>query len=273
MVVKKIGLSVTGLLLVVTLFWFGAIPVLVHMSNGMLVIGDTQTHAISSSAASKFDAAGLEIESVVVVQSPICFGEAVGRFLDWWGTDLILLCNSNEDTLTHELAHNWVYDNTSNMLRARFLKRFNFPTWENYNTMWGMRGTEAAAEVIVWGVDADEPIVFHAASMKSVFEYSEAWLLLTSESTGMWTLEDRLKIERFEHITIIVAPQNEENSMSNKEINNEPTWAGGRKQGNGDALKNKNEPDNNIPLHTQAAGKDFKNRGNSFKTDSDMAQF
>lgn len=72
---------------------------------------------------------------------------------------VVVICNMNEDTLVHELAHAWVESNLSRSDKAAFLARRGLPTWSSHGYRWDLRGTEHAAEIIAWGLAPESELV------------------------------------------------------------------------------------------------------------------
>lgn len=67
-------------------------------------------------------------------------------------TNEVVLCRVDSETVLHELAHAWVAHNLDRSDRARFLDLRGLDRWNNQQDEWSTRGTEHAAEILVWAL-------------------------------------------------------------------------------------------------------------------------
>jgi hypothetical protein len=58
-------------------------------------------------------------------------------------------------TALHEMAHAWTDANVSAETREAFLGLRGLSAWNDWDLPWKERGTEAAAEVVAWGLGED----------------------------------------------------------------------------------------------------------------------
>jgi len=105
--------------------------------------------------------AGLELPEVTVVifdSLEQCNGR-VGRYDSV--TNILWMCQLDGDTMLHELAHAWVDLNLTEADHAEFVALRNVDAWNDRSEPWGTRGTEHAAEVIVWALSySDKTVVW-----------------------------------------------------------------------------------------------------------------
>lgn len=181
----------------VTGIWLG-LSAVTQLNGGLLVLGGPQLQQQVVDAAGKFDAAGLNVDSLIITRSPLCWDDGItGEFINLWPVDLVITCGDNRFTLTHELAHNWIYDNVSQANRDVFMTRFDIPNWNNKQTVWRERGTEATAETVVWIVDPDRFVWKLPTNMKGDSDLGTGWSILSLEAAPeqIRSLQQRLEYE------------------------------------------------------------------------------
>ncbi len=102
---------------------------------------------------------GLQLpEITLVVHDSLrqCNGR-VGTYLR--DTNELVLCQIDSETVLHELAHAWVSHNLDEGDRARFLELRRVDTWNDHDDEWSTRGTEHAAEILVWALSEHDRAV------------------------------------------------------------------------------------------------------------------
>jgi hypothetical protein len=75
------------------------------------------------------------------------------------GTGVVVICNGEERTLIHELAHAWEAAYLSDQVRAEFMELRGLDVWNHRDVPWSERAAEQAAEVITWGVEEKSRLV------------------------------------------------------------------------------------------------------------------
>lgn len=117
-------------------------------------------------ATLRFDRAGLELPSVEVSfhadRSSCRDNPGAGTLVE--GAYLVDVCVADDDpevllswTLLHELAHAWGHGLTEER-REGFLSLRGLTEWNDRERPWAERGTEHAAEIVMWGL-MDRPVV------------------------------------------------------------------------------------------------------------------
>lgn len=135
----------------------------------------------------QFAAGGLTVTDVDVrfYSDPIpCRGNR-GLHTREDGVNVVSVCGSpasgRKRTLLHEVSHAWVAQNVSDQLRDEFMDLRGVAVWNDHDVDWEERGTEHAAEIVVWGI-GDHPC-WHtpaaALAKRSSDELTEAFELLT----------------------------------------------------------------------------------------------
>ena len=104
-----------------------------------------------------FEDAGLELPNIEFVgydDPEMCHGRA-GSAQPVDGGALVKLCTTEigpteERWILHEVAHTWDYHNLDDQERASFLALRGLDAWSEGE--WHERGSENAAEMLVWGL-------------------------------------------------------------------------------------------------------------------------
>ena len=102
---------------------------------------------------------GLDLPEIrLVVQDSLqeCNGR-VGRYDE--RNNELWLCRIDLDTVLHELAHAWIDHNLGAPGRAEFVALRGLPEWNDRTQPWAERGSEQAAEIIMWAVSDRERTV------------------------------------------------------------------------------------------------------------------
>lgn len=106
-------------------------------------------------AIERFERAGLGAPAALVTfhPDPAACGGRLGRE----ELGVVDLCMRHVDALTrqttlHELSHAWLEQHLSPAVRARFLALRGLRSWNDPRYPWQLRGTEQAAEAVVWAI-------------------------------------------------------------------------------------------------------------------------
>lgn len=115
--------------------------------------GNAAQIAVARWAASRFEAAGLELPPLAIRfhADPTGCGDHLGLYragvVDVCGTNVNLMSRRN---LLHEMAHAWAEVNVTGQTRERFLAIRGLTTWNGWDVGWRERGFEHAAEILAW---------------------------------------------------------------------------------------------------------------------------
>jgi hypothetical protein len=105
--------------------------------------------------------AGLELPDVTFMifdSLQQCDGR-VGRYDAL--SNILWMCQLDSDTMLHELAHAWVDLNLTEADHSDFVALRNLDSWNDRSQLWKTRGTEQAAEVLVWALsDLDKTVAW-----------------------------------------------------------------------------------------------------------------
>lgn len=110
-------------------------------------------------ALGRFESAGLELPDLtfVVFDSTIdCDGSGGYYFA---GRKTLYICQLDEKTVLHELAHAWADQMLTDAQRRSFAEFRGADGWNNVNDEWKDRATEQAAETIAWALTDEERTV------------------------------------------------------------------------------------------------------------------
>lgn len=148
-------------------------------------------------AFERFDSAGLStprIESVTFEPSRSCEARS-GRVVAQDGSRGLFLCLHERDLCSgqggcavpalnarigalHELSHAWLLDHADGPTQGRFLQLTGLMAWDDRAEPWQERGSEYAAEVLVWGL-LDDTIRMVRIGDPPCSELAGAYELLT----------------------------------------------------------------------------------------------
>lgn len=153
------------LIATIVMFSGGATEARVAVANAT-----TEEAAMVDWAIDRFEDAGLELPAVTVVFHDTVDGcrGFVGHYDA--GSRQLDICNRGEihidpvNTLLHELAHAWSFDQLSESDRRTFIAQRSLESWDDSYSWWLM-AQEQAAEIAAWGL-MDDPF-------RSVYLYSE----------------------------------------------------------------------------------------------------
>lgn len=115
-------------------------------------------------AVALYDEAGLELPPVRFIAhstDQACFGRIGAAYARTDHTE-IALCTEKSGTvleflLVHELAHAWDHHGLDAERRQPFLDLRGLDEWRGSDVEWNDRGTEQAAEIVLWGL-MDRPV-------------------------------------------------------------------------------------------------------------------
>ncbi|MEO8424814.1 MAG: hypothetical protein ABI595_13000 [Actinomycetota bacterium] len=154
--------TATSLSIVACVFLLGAWAQPSAAGTHIVIHGGDAAQARSVEwAVGRYRAAGLQgmPELDVYLHTP---REACGGYLGTFEQGRIDLCTGESSELyarkfaLHELGHAWVKANLSDATRERFLRFRDLAAWNDWSIPWKERGTEQAAEIIVWGIGEGE---------------------------------------------------------------------------------------------------------------------
>ncbi|MEM9202095.1 MAG: hypothetical protein AAGC53_10560 [Actinomycetota bacterium] len=147
--------------------------------------------ALVTDTLDRFTEAGLGIESPPLVSFHPERSDCGGNLAYWRnedGVDHVRICWTHEDpgvevrvqaqALTHEFGHAWVFENTDAATRAAFVEATGSASWADPADEWNDRGTERAAELLVWAV-LDPNVLFVDFTGEPCTTWSAAFTLLT----------------------------------------------------------------------------------------------
>lgn len=142
-------------------------------------------------ALAHLESGGLSIAGAPVVSFHDDLGDCGGNLAYWQaedGIDRVWVCWTHEDpavertvqtqALVHELAHAWVYANTSEAQRIEFMELAGSASWSDASDPWNDRGVEQAADLITWAV-LDPAILFVDFDADSCDRWANAFEALT----------------------------------------------------------------------------------------------
>lgn len=142
----------------------------------------------------RFAANGLAIQTPPLVSFHVSLDACAGNLAYWRnedGIDHVRICWTHEDpaveaivqtqALTHEFGHAWVYENTDRATRAAFVEATNSASWADRADDWNVRGTERAADLIVWAI-LDPGALFVDFSGEPCSTWVDAFELLTGQA-------------------------------------------------------------------------------------------
>ena len=89
-------------------------------------------------------------------------------------------------TVLHELGHLWTVGHTDDTMRQAFLDHLGLPAWTGVE--WGSSGSEAAAEILVWGL-MDEPVDVRVPGTSCADRYT-AFEILTGTAPTQRSCEE-----------------------------------------------------------------------------------
>ena len=93
-------------------------------------------------------------------------GGRVGRYDE--RTNELVLCRIDQETALHELAHAWIDRNLDTDQRAQFVQLRDLPQWNDRTQEWADRGSEQAAEILLWALsDQDRTVSWIESSVKT----------------------------------------------------------------------------------------------------------
>ena len=104
---------------------------------------------------------GLELPEIHLVVHPSLAecGGRVGRYDE--RTNELWLCRIDDEAILHELAHAWIDLNVSDSTRAAFVDLRGLDAWNDRTQPWAERGSEQAAEILVWALsDHDRTVAW-----------------------------------------------------------------------------------------------------------------
>ena len=135
----------------------------------------------------QFDSVGLTLTDIEVrfsSDAADCSGNR-GLHTREDGTSVVAVCGSPQvgrrRTLLHETSHAWVAQHVDEQVRAEFMELRGVTVWNDHDVEWHDRGTEHAAEIVVWGI-GDQPcwhLPAPAIGDRSQEALAEAFQLLT----------------------------------------------------------------------------------------------
>ncbi|MFQ5554655.1 MAG: hypothetical protein ACE5GC_04695 [Acidimicrobiia bacterium] len=154
--IKRMGLAVAAFMLSVLL---GA-----AVATARTVASEPLTQAqqqLIDWAQSRFETAGLAFPAVDVFFHPdsvACRGR-VGLY--YMSSRSLHMCRLDKNTMLHELAHAWDYDNLTDADRVAFMAHRGLTAWNDHDEAWEHRGAEHLAEVMVWAlIDHDVTVTW-----------------------------------------------------------------------------------------------------------------
>ena len=120
--------------------------------------------ALVEKAVGLYAAAGLELPPVRLVgttDTTPCEGRAGVAYRRESHTEIFLCTTAagqaEEWVIIHELAHAWDHHSLTEERRAAFQALRGAPSWRSRDVAWHERGTEQAAEIMVWAL-IDRPV-------------------------------------------------------------------------------------------------------------------
>jgi hypothetical protein len=125
-----------------------------HLSEGSSVSASRLQEAeeLLAWGRQRYAEEGLELpEITLVVHTSLqpCNGR-VGRYIA--ETKELVLCRIDRNTVLHELAHAWTGHNLDSAERAHLVELRGTDAWNDHTDDWADRGTEHAAEILVWAL-------------------------------------------------------------------------------------------------------------------------
>jgi hypothetical protein len=146
--------------------------------------------------AQRYRSAGLAVPPVASVTFPpqrLC-DENSGWAIDTGGEHHIAMCIYEDEmcvdeactsltaharaTLVHELAHIWTRHHADDATRERFLELRGLEGWSDRELEWAERGSEQAAEIMMWGL-MDDSVDLFRLGRPACEELEAAYQLLT----------------------------------------------------------------------------------------------